>query len=388
MIVVIADDISGAAELAGVAFERGFTAEVQTRFDPASDAEVVALDTDSRLLAPEEAAARVGAIAREVADSGPTLIYKKTDSVLRGAIIPEIDAITEAAGMRRALLVPANPSRRRIIRGGEYFVDGVALAETTFANDPTHPAWTSNALELLGPSKRGGTSSVRAADAMFVSGVTIPDVESVEDLKRRAAEVDEGVLPAGGAEFFGAVLDGSAANDGTPLEPATGTAARQSETAGTCLLVCGSAAAWAAGRKEQAARRGMRCVSMPKTLELAAHDDVTAESFVHQWAGGVCGAMVEYDAAMVAIGRSDLLSARPEALSKRLAEVVALTFRMTGVDRLLLEGGATARAVIDEMGWTRFETVGAIGGLSWLRPAEGGPALLIKPGSYDWPEGV
>ncbi len=205
MIVVIADDISGAAELAGVAFERGFTAEVQTRFDPASDAEVVALDTDSRLLAPEEAAARVGAIAREVADSGPTLIYKKTDSVLRGAIIPEIDAITEAAGMRRALLVPANPSRRRIIRGGEYFVDGVALAETTFANDPTHPAWTSNALELLGPSKRGGTSSVRAADAMFVSGVTIPDVESVEDLKRRAAEVDEGVLPAAIHDIKGAI---------------------------------------------------------------------------------------------------------------------------------------------------------------------------------------
>jgi len=383
VIVVIADDISGAAELAGVAFERGFTAEVQTRFDPDSDAEVVALDTDSRLLAPEEAAARVGAIAREVADSEPTLIYKKTDSVLRGAIVPEIDAIMEAAGMPRALLVPANPSRGRVIRGGEYFVNGVALAETEFANDPTHPAWTSNALELLGPSKRGGTSSVRSSDAMFGSGVTVPDVESAEDLKRRAAEVKVGILPAGGAEFFGAVLDACSESsiEGSPLTPAL-------SPTGACLLVCGSAAAWSAGRKAQATRRGMCCVVMPKTLELAAHDDVMAESFVHQWAGGVCGAMEECGVAMVAIGRSDLLSAQPETLSKRLAEVVALTFRMTEVDRLLLEGGATARAVIDTMGWSRFETVGAIEGLSWLRPAEGGPVLLIKPGSYDWPDAV
>jgi len=40
------------------------------------------------------------------------------------------------------------------------------------------------------------------------------------------------------------------------------------------------------------------------------------------------------------------------------------------------------------MGWTRFATIGAIEGLSWLRPGDAGPALLIKPGSYDWPEAV
>ena len=44
MIVVIADDFSGAAELAGLAASRGWNAEVQTSFDANSDAEVIAFD--------------------------------------------------------------------------------------------------------------------------------------------------------------------------------------------------------------------------------------------------------------------------------------------------------------------------------------------------------
>ena len=202
VIVVMADDISGAAELAGVAFERGLSAEVQTRFDPASIADVVALDTDSRLAPPAVAARRVGEMARHVAAANPSLIYKKVDSVLRGTIVAEIDAILESTGRTQSLLVPANPSRGRLIKLGNYFVEGVPLAETGFANDPTHPAWTSNVLELLGPSEAGGTTSVRSKGAIFDRGITIPDVGSAADLKRRAEEVNENVLPAGGAEFF------------------------------------------------------------------------------------------------------------------------------------------------------------------------------------------
>ena len=41
MIVVIADDLSGATELAAVAHAHGLSAEVQTQFDPATNARVV-----------------------------------------------------------------------------------------------------------------------------------------------------------------------------------------------------------------------------------------------------------------------------------------------------------------------------------------------------------
>ena len=62
MIVVIADDLSGAAELAGAALRHGLSAEVQTVFFPDTNADVVCVDTDSRLLPPAEAARKVAAI--------------------------------------------------------------------------------------------------------------------------------------------------------------------------------------------------------------------------------------------------------------------------------------------------------------------------------------
>ncbi|MFT5493754.1 MAG: hypothetical protein ACI8V5_004155 [Limisphaerales bacterium] len=387
MIVVMADDISGAAELAGVAFERGLSAEVQTRFDPTSTADVVALDTDSRLATPAVAARRVGEMARHVAAANPSLIYKKVDSVLRGAIVAEIDAILESTGRTQALLVPANPSRRRLIKVGEYFVEGVPLADTGFANDPTHPAWTSNVLELLGPSAAGGTTSVRANGGIFERGITIPDVGSVKDLKRRAMEVDENILPAGGAEFFGAILDlreGGVSGASDPAEEADSFLGD-----GGTLIVCGSAAAWAHGRGEKNETSGMPSFAMAP--ELAATGDAGPnQEACARWAFDVWTALQEHGVATIAIGLDEAVdSSSSEKLLARLVDAVEIVLRKASVHRLLLEGGATARAVIDRKGWSAFTTVGAIEGLSWLRVGgEENPVLLIKPGSYRWPSGV
>lgn len=58
------------------------------------------------------------------------------------------------------LLVPANPSRGRIIRDGRYFVDGIPLNEPAFARDPEHPPRSSSVAEMLGDA-----SGILAPDA-------------------------------------------------------------------------------------------------------------------------------------------------------------------------------------------------------------------------------
>ena len=92
MIIVIADDLSGAAELANAAVAAGFSAEVQRCatappvFPSGSASEVICLDSDSRSLTPESWR-KVGQIALHVAAIRPALVYKKCDSVfLRGPI--------------------------------------------------------------------------------------------------------------------------------------------------------------------------------------------------------------------------------------------------------------------------------------------------------------
>ena len=109
--LVIADDLSGAAEIAGIGRRYGLPTKLareRPKFFPPG---LTVIDTDSRSLPPEEAAA---AAARAVAGIDPTsfdLIFKKTDSVLRGPIAWEPAGAAEAdvvlVGARGLLLLGA-----------------------------------------------------------------------------------------------------------------------------------------------------------------------------------------------------------------------------------------------------------------------------------------
>lgn len=372
MIVVIADDLSGAAELANAAVAAGFSAEVQTG-TPArpfaltvSTADVVCLDTDTRRLVPEKAGEAAGEIARGVAAIHPALVYKKCDSVLRGAVAAESLAIARALGRNRVLLVPANPSRNRVIRGGEYFVDGVPLAQTPFANDLDHPRRSSLVAELLGPAP----------------GIEIPDTVSAADLDRHAATVDDHTLPAGGVDFFQAIL--RAKFPALKKRPETSVAAPPN---GLSLFVCGSLAAWLAGRGDQGAARGIPVFAMSRALfESKAGNDALAD-----WAHDATKALREKGAALIAIGEEQLgAGLTSDVLSDRLAEAVRRVLESSPAARVLLEGGATASAVLHQLGLHRFSAqpspgpgVGAL-----LAVGQPGPLFLIKPGSYPWPEAV
>jgi uncharacterized protein YgbK (DUF1537 family) len=88
MFLVIADDLTGAAEMGGVAVRHGLEAEVQIGSILESRAEVVAVDTDSRSCPEEEAAGRIRALG--LPQSG--WVFKKVDSVLRGHVMAELAA--------------------------------------------------------------------------------------------------------------------------------------------------------------------------------------------------------------------------------------------------------------------------------------------------------
>ena len=387
-IIVIADDLSGAAELANAALQAGFSAEVQMHFCAGADADVVCVDTETRSLPPETASAIVGETARSVAVARPVLVYKKCDSVLRGPVAVESVAIAHALGRRRVLLIPANPSRQRIIRGGEYFVDGTPLAQTAFATDPEYPCRTSRVVELLGNPP--GNSP----------GIETPDVVSAGDLARLAATVDAGTLPAGGVDFFSALL-ATWAGRVTQCAPSS-TSQAPTILAGTgahgvtrptvdplrgSLFVCGSHSAWLAGRNEQCAQRGIQICPMPRGLfELELCEDILA-----RWAASVASALRECGAALLAIGgEAPLPGVTSAMLADRLSQAVELTLQQCAAARVLLEGGATAAAVVGQLGLERFRAQPSPGpGVGALRPlGKKSPLLLIKPGSYPWPEVV
>ncbi|MFF0359426.1 four-carbon acid sugar kinase family protein [Streptomyces fungicidicus] len=155
-VVALADDLSGAAEVAALL---GLPARLALRpadlgLSPAPG-EAVVVDLDSRYLDEGAAAAAVRAAVRAAGrvssgagrdadgnlaegrafravnsgavDGGP-LWFKKCDSLLRGPVGAEAAAFAEDAEV--LVVATALPAARRVVRGGVVLVDGVPLHES------------------------------------------------------------------------------------------------------------------------------------------------------------------------------------------------------------------------------------------------------------------
>ncbi len=209
MIGVIADDLTGAAELSGVGLRYGLRAEVVTELQSRSDSELICVDTDSRAGLPAEAGRRAAEAAGKLAASRAHWIYKKADSVLRGHILVELEAMMNQLGLKRALLVPANPSLERVVRNGQYFVRGKPIHQTDFRLDPEYPRYTSSVGELLGASGARSVHVCGTDDPLPLRGIIIGEAETTDDLRHWASRRDGATLMAGAAEFFATLLEAS-----------------------------------------------------------------------------------------------------------------------------------------------------------------------------------
>ena len=370
MIAVLADDLSGAAELAGVARRRGLQAEVHTTAGLQSDADVICIDTDTRSRPSAEAALVVRDVAQQVVVARPDWIYKKCDSMLRGNVIAEVLAVQEAAGKSRAVLASANPSRGRVIRDGQFFIDDKPLHTTDLARDPEHPRTTSCVRDLLLALHNGNSSTAEA-----VENICIPDVASEADLIRVSNTIDEDTLPAGGADFFEVLLGltGRGHSTATPERAVSRAAAIARagvpDLTGPTLLVCGSAAVWET-RLREAAEYRIPAFAMPHELT----------EIERAWNSAGC--------ILLGIGNGPFTrELGSKALLKGLARTVIALHRTRAAGRLCLEGGATAAAVVRELGWQRLTALEAfLSGVGVLRPSGAAdPVLWIKPGTYHWP---
>jgi hypothetical protein len=259
---------------------------------------------------------------------------------MRGHLRAEIEAILDTAALDECVLIPANPSKGRIIRDGRYLIEGVPLHETVFARDPDHPRTSSEVRELLGSCRR----------------IHTPDAGTLEELPH---QLPANTLAAGAADFFTALLESSLGF--SPREPLNiGLKPKL-----RCLLLCGSLAAWETGRAEQMQKLGF----IVNTLAEPVPDSIWQNT----------------SKVMLAIGKPE--NEDTTLLIEKLIEKAQPLLSEPTNLRIGLEGGTTAMAFIHRMGWTRFEVIPeGHTGVGTLRPP-GGPVLCVKPGSYPWPAG-
>jgi uncharacterized protein YgbK (DUF1537 family) len=147
-VLALADDMTGALEVGAKFRAAGIHAVVSLQPLAAGSAPVVVYDTETRHLAPADAASEV---ARFIGAHRPGLIYKKTDSTLRGNISAELEALARLFPDWRMGYAPAYPALGRTVKAGVLHVHGIPVAETEFARDALNPVRASSVSAILHP---------------------------------------------------------------------------------------------------------------------------------------------------------------------------------------------------------------------------------------------
>lgn len=137
--LILADDLTGAADTAIAFASRGWAASVAWG-GAAPEEAVLALDADSRRLpAPDAAARHVALLATH--GLGRLDLFKKIDSTLRGQPAAELAATLRALPGRMALVAPAFPRQGRTTEHGRILLHGRALEETPlWAREHSYPS--------------------------------------------------------------------------------------------------------------------------------------------------------------------------------------------------------------------------------------------------------
>lgn len=191
VLTILADDLTGACDT-GTLFAGKAPVPVSVWPDPPRDAAVRVVDTESRAL---DAASARERVRRSVSAGGRW--FKKIDSTLRGRIGAEVDALMTAFGVSSAVLCPAFPAQRRIVRDRLLLVDGVPIAETPLARDAQFPATatqSSSVVDLLRgqldrplawiplDQVRAGTAALTARLVRLTGTVAIAEAATDDDL--------------------------------------------------------------------------------------------------------------------------------------------------------------------------------------------------------------
>jgi uncharacterized protein YgbK (DUF1537 family) len=378
MIVVIADDLTGAAEIGGLALKYGLTAEITTTVsDVAStQADLLIIDTDTRSLSRAAAEKVTADVCTALQALQPALLFKKIDSVLRGHVLAEIQVQQHLLQLPKALIVPANPGLGRTVRNGTYFLHGQPLHQSSFARDPEFPVLTSQVQELL-QDKEGAIQVLPHYAPLPGAGIVIGEVQDSTHLAAWSKKADAQTLVAGAAEFFAALLE---TRNIQPVITEKKSTALRTPT----LMVCGSAFHKSRAFVKKMEEDGFPVSYMPAALCTAAAD----EELFGRWMEDALLRLNRDSKVSIAV-HPDMEENSLQALHIRnkMAEAAAFIAEHTALQEILIEGGSTAAAVIRKLGIDKLYPTAALApGVTRMRvQGEKELHLTLKPGSYAWP---
>ena len=363
---VIADDLTGALDTALQFRKHGYQAIVSTQSGKwpctAGEAAISAMSTASRHVCHADAYTAVQQAVRSRPLSTRTSIFKKTDSLLRGNIGPELQAALDSTGAATMIYAPAFPSGGRKTESGTLSLWGTPVTHGAAGHDPTTPPRESHIPTLIEstsdlhcrviPSNvvQSGTSTLaRAFSAARDANVQVvlPDVSADRELHVVAAAMSKADLTsvcAGSAGLAEALA--RRGNISVHPEPSVHPASHVLAIIGTPI-----------SHTQQQVAHALRAVSVA-TISLQPGRAAIAQALSAVHSAWSANQVALVDAVIPSVEPS------PAQRSAREAQIVEFT---AAVDRdstdigLVISGGDTARAAFDGFDGESIELAGEIG---------------------------
>jgi len=414
LIGAIADDFTGATDLAGMLVRGGLrtlqTIGVPTDPIPAQvDAVVVALK--SRTTAATQAVADALVALAFLQQQGCRQIYFKVcstfDSTDAGNIGPVTEALMQALGADFTLACPAFPENRRTVYKGHLFVGDVLLSDSGMRHHPLTPMTDANLPRLLQRQTRckvgllddrmvaaGATALREQMHALRQAGVGIAIADAIcndDLLTLGAACSDLPLVVAGSGLAIGLTAAlrqaGAVATSGAPADRLDMPCGPQAILSGSCSQATQAQVAHylAAGHPALAldplhlARDAGNADTVAPCSVDAVLDWVSAQ-------GNAATPLIYATASPEAVraAQQALGVARAGMLVESALAAIAMRLVEQGVCRLIVAGGESAGAVVSRLGITALLIGRQIDpGVPWTCSVGARPlALALKSGNF------
>ncbi len=363
--LLVSDDLTGTFDAAAPFVRLGVEVVTSVGDSPVTaesfvgGARLVAINADTRHLSALGAFLRVSSIVEAACDAHVRILFKKTDSVLRGNVGAELSALWERCGRTCVHFIAAWPAMGRTTNGGIHCVDGVPVSESSFGCDPFEAVATSDVRALLRQQCDVPVLTVGEGEPAPVDfkGIAVYDATTEEEVDRRAREL----IDLGSDRL---VLAGCAGLS-RALARALGVAPSSGlmwEGDGGLLAFCGSVNAVTAGQCVAAREAGCPYIHI-------SEDEKIDDTWLRTAAGReLCAGIVEqWDQAPLTVvdatdfdpsTPSDVVAQRREAISASLGRFLAELCVAHPYGRVLTTGGDVLLSLLEQLGTNRVRLLG------------------------------
>lgn len=236
--VIIADDLTGALDAAAPFASPSVSVEVTLGPAPIEGrpaVDVLSCCIETRHLDASRAYAAVRDAADAASCSGAQLLFKKTDSALRGNVGAELRALHDANESAPVHFIPAFPDAGRTTVNGIHLIDGTPVAESAFGSDPLNPVLRSRVADIVSAQSDLPVIEVPVADPVprGFKGIIVYDAKTQRDIDVRVRHLLAlgGTLAVAGSSGLSRAL---ASAMGIEVSSAI------EHAAGDLLVLCGS----------------------------------------------------------------------------------------------------------------------------------------------------